>query len=233
VTISGIDDSVNLPKPEPASVLSVQGRILVEALTRKSVKSRRAIAMYMEAMRAIARNDGPEALHIAAYELREFMNALPAALDMPVVSHPQLNDKARTFVGEWKRRSTRSDCLKDGKWDGQIDEELRGLLITTTTFVTWIDLQVPSRKVEAASVLQKLAPTEHPLPRSLVKMRTDEWGAMLGYFNVCAHHRHEPDPVAFRRKVEELEGFLLDHLEPRTFDDQSDIDRLIEEVEGQ
>lgn len=204
----------------------------MEALTRKSSRSQRAIGMYMEARRAIARNDGPESLHVAAYELREFMNALSPALDVPVVPFEQLKGKVRSFVGDWKKKAGKTMCLRDGRWDGQIDNELRGLLASITTFVTWIEEQVPSRRAEAAVVLGKLAPTAHPFPGALLKVRTDEWSDLLGYFNGYSHHNSDPDPVEFRQQIERLEVFLLDHLEPRTFEDQSKIDRLIREVEG-
>jgi len=226
------DDPEHLPGPEPASILTRQGRILVEALTRKTQKSQRAVGMYMEARRAMARNNGPESLHVAAYEFREFMNALPSALDVPVVTYKQLQDRVRTFVGDWKSMSGKSGCSRSGDWNGQIDDELRGLLESTTTFVAWFDQLVPSRKAEAILVLKKLARTEHPFPDALMKMRTDEWSDLLGYFNGLTHHNSYPDPDEFSQHVATLEEFLLEQLAPRTFEDQAEIDRLIREVEG-
>jgi hypothetical protein len=63
-------------------------------------------------------------------------------------------------------------------------------------------------------------------------MRTDEWSDLLQYFNSRAHHNVDVESREFRRRVEELEIFLLEHLEPKTFDDQGEIDRLIGEAEG-
>lgn len=220
------------PKPEPASELTRQGRMLVDALTRKSRKSQRAVGMYMEARRAMVRNDSPESLHVAAYEVREFMNELPRALDVPVVSYGQLVEKVQGLIAAWKARSSKSKCLKDGKWDGQIDRNLRRLLGSITKFAKWVEEQVPSRSAEAALVVQKLAPTEHPFPGVLLKIRTDEWAELLQFFNGLTHHNSDPDPLEFTQRLETLERFLLDHLEPQTFADQSEIDRLIREVEG-
>ena len=62
-------------------------------------------------------------------------------------------------------------------------------------------------------------------------MRIDEWSGLLRYFNHCTHHNSDPDPAELRERVERLERFLLDHLEPRTFDDQGEIHCLIQEVE--
>lgn len=187
----------------------------------------------MEALRALARNDGVECLHVAAYELREFMNALPYALDVPVLRYEELIAKARSFVADWKKRSSQTSCLNKGKWGGSIDGDLAKLLDSGTVFVGWFEEQVPSRRAEAAVVLQKLSPTEFPVPPAMMDLRTAEWSALLRYFNGYTHHDSDPDPLEFRAKIERLEGFLLEHLEPRTFEDQGEIDQLIREVEGQ
>ena len=205
---------------------------MVEALTGKGARSQRAIGMYKEAIRAVERNDGLESLHVAAYELREFMNALPQVLDLPVVPYEQLKAKVRAFVGEWNKRSAKTNCFKDGTWDGPIDDDLRIVLESTTALVSWVEQQIPSRRSEAEAILRRLAPTEHPFPSALLEIRTGEWSELLGYFNHYTHHNNDPDPVEFRLKVERLEDFLLEHLEPRTFEDQGEIDRLIMEVES-
>ena len=65
--------------------LSGQQRALAEALIRKSKRgSAPVLRMYVAALQAMSRADEPEALHIAAYELREFMIALPSLLAVPV-----------------------------------------------------------------------------------------------------------------------------------------------------
>lgn len=223
----------DLPRTDRGPEWTGRRRVLVEALARKGgAKSERAIGMYVEALRAIERNDGPESLHVAAYELREFMNALPQVLDLPVVPYEQLKAKVLTFVAEWKKKAAKTSCLKDGDWEGPIDDHLRVVLESTTTLVSWVEQQIPSRRTEAEAILRRLAPTEHPLPGALMEMRTGEWSELLGYFNHYTHHNNDPDPIEFRSQVDRLEGFLLDHLEPRTFEDQGEIDRLILEVEG-
>ncbi len=188
--------------------------------------------MYMEALRAIARNDGPESVHVAAYELREFMNALPQALDLPLESYEQLREKVQTFVASWQKKSKESACLRDGSWGGIIDIALRDLLTSIGVLVSWVEAQIPTRSAEAKLVLEKLSPTDRPLPSPLMTMRTNDWSGLLNYFNNCTHHNSEPDPVEFKQNVERLEIFLLEHLEPRTFEDQAEIESLIAEVEA-
>ena len=69
------------------------------------------------------------------------------------------------------------------------------------------------------------------MPDVLVRSKTQEWKELSDYFNGVAHHNQAPAPVDFSARVEALELFLLDHLEPRTFADQDVIDELITEGE--
>jgi len=188
--------------------------------------------MYLEAVRALDRKDGVESLHVAAYELREFMNALPRVLDVTVAPYEQVQNKIQTLAEQWRRRSSASNCLKNGKWTGSIDDPLEQLLTHLGEFVAWVDKQVPTRRTEAVWVLKQLLPTEHPMPAPLLNTRVDEWSELLRYFNNVAHHNTVADGPQLAARVNDLEVFLLEHLEPRTFDDQDAIDRLIAESEA-
>ena len=70
------------------------------------------------------------------------------------------------------------------------------------------------------------------MPQPLVEKRTTEWKDLLRYFNSLTHHNHEPALAQFLEKLGALETFLLEHLAPRTFEDQDEIDRLIREAEA-
>lgn len=218
-----------LPGSNP---LTGRARVLVDALRRKSSKSERSIGMYLEALRAIARDDGPESLHVAGYELREFMNALPQALDLPVLKYQQLRSKVQTFVATWRDKLGKTECRQGSVWGGIIDDALRELLSITGNFVDWVEKEIPKRRTEVTLVLGKLAPTDNPLPSALLTMRTDDWSTLLKYFNDCTHHDSDIDPVEFKQSVDRLEIFLLEHLEPRTFEDQAEIDTLIASAEN-
>lgn len=187
--------------------------------------------MYVEALRALDRNDGPEALHVAAYELREFMNSLPRVLDLPVTPYTQVLSKVHTLVAQWRKASSASACLSDGKWTGQIDKHLARFLGHIGDFIDRVEKQVPTRRTEVSRVLRRLLPTMHPMPTPLENLRTAEWSELLEYFNRITHHA-EADAAEFTQRVESLEVFLLEHLEPRTFEDQDAIDHLIAESEA-
>jgi hypothetical protein len=190
------------------------------------------LGMYLEALRAMDRNDGPEALHVAAYELREFMYRLPELVDVPVVGYDQLKSRVRTFVDDCKLLSARSTCLSEDAWGEPIDDSVRRLLHKVTDLITWVEQEVPSRRAGTEMILKRLAPTEFPVPQVAMDELIGEWGDLLGWFNGCTHHNITPKLDELRRKLGKLEQFLLNHLEPRTFEDQDSIDGLIHEVEG-
>jgi len=188
--------------------------------------------MYVEALRALERNDGLEAHHVAAYELREMMQALPTALDLPVVRHTQVTDRIRLLSKRWKTCSDQSACLTGSAWGGVLDEPLRRFLQAATEFFVWFEEDVPSRRRETALVLSHLLPADYPMPQPLVDKRTAEWKHMLDYFNSVTHHDKDATEAEFLRELGELEAFLLEHLAPRTFEDQDEIDRLVLEAEA-
>lgn len=188
--------------------------------------------MYLEACRSFDRNDGPEALHIVGYELREFMNVLLEVLDLPTEDHELLRGKTKDFARGWEAGRSSSGCHNAGNWSGTIDRELDGILQDADKFVLWVKAELPSRKLETEWVLKKLLPTDYPMPKSLVERGIALWSEMLRYFNALTHHDIEPSRDAVEKKIETLEIFLLNRLEPRTFKDQDDIDQLIAEVES-
>lgn len=228
----GGESAANPPTPAGPGLLTAQRRLLVDALRAKSAKSDRMIGMYDEALQAIQRNDGPEALHTAAYELRELMRALPAALDLPVVLPVQVQDKAKGLAKGWDVCTNQSGCLQGTEWDGAIDEPLKRFLSQASDFFKWMAEELPNRQKETAVVLERLLPASFPMPKALIDKRLAEWKRLLGYFNAILHHNEVPTLGELLERLEALETFLLDHLVPRTFDDQDDIDRLISEVEA-
>lgn len=227
------ESSGELPRAFEPPLLTGQRRVLVEALSGKSVKSDRPIRMYREALRAIERNDGPEAVHVAAYELREMMESLPAMLDVPLVSHDQLQGKVQYLAERWVVCSNHSACRTGTDWSGVLDQHLRLYIESTTEFFQWREANLPSRQQQAVVILRRLLPADVPMPQPLLDRRLSEWRALRDYFNSLTHHGREANRDQFLERMGELETFLLDHLSPRTFEDQDEIDRLILEAEAQ
>ncbi|MES2304290.1 MAG: hypothetical protein V4558_02245 [Gemmatimonadota bacterium] len=224
--------------PAPPTILdgavrfSDQGLTLVDELTRKSPDSHRAIGMYAEGVRALQRDDGPESVHVAAYEFRELMSILPAILNVPRASHEQLNGQANALGEAWRHARTNSVCYRTGDWTGSIDPALLAFLVRCGAFFLWMEQNVPTRRAETAQMLTRLNPPGSPMPPSVMDVRTSKWAEMLRFFNGVTHHADS----ATRQRVEEelgrLEVFLLEHLVPTPIDDESDIDQLISDGEA-
>lgn len=227
------NQGVDEPRAAEPPLLTGQRRVLVEALSAKSTKSGRAIRMYEEALQAIRRDDGPEALHVAAYELREMMGALPALLDLPVVHPDSIRNRVQRLSEQWQACADRSTCRKGAVWDGQLDGPLQVFIKEAIEFFKWVEDDIPTRAKEAAAILGRLLPAESPMPQALIDKRTSEWKEIIGFFNSLTHHNSDPVPARFFEQLEALEVLLLEHLAPRTFEDQDEIDRLIRDVEDQ
>ena len=217
---------------ERAATLTGRQRALVEALLRRSPRAKRAVGMYVEALAAVQRTDSSESLHVAAYELREFMGELPIIMEVPRAPYDHIKSKVSELVDRWEQGSARSRNFDGSDWKGEIDRHAGGLLARLGEFVEWWRSNVPRRRDEVKAVLQAMVPSDRPLPQSLWDRRSGEWSALLRYFNNVTHHETSPSHNDFLSYVRDLEEFLLDHLEPRTFDDQGEIDRLIAEAEG-
>lgn len=77
--------------------------------------------------------------------------------------------------------------------------------------------------------MTELDPVGRERPRDA---REQQISALLGFRDEFDHvlHGEEPtDPLAFAATVESFETFLLAWFAPRTFDDFSEIDELLEE----
>ena len=60
----------------------------------------------------------------------------------------------------------------------------------------------------------------------------EKWERIRDFFVAVCHHNKQAEEGEFGQYLDELERFLLDRVRPRTFDDFSAIDRLIEEGES-
>jgi hypothetical protein len=186
--------------------------------------------MYLEAIRALQRStEFPEALHVVAYELREFMNFLPVVLDLPTPDHSQMKSRVMNLVADWERATNGNDN-HDGKQWIEVDSKARVLLGRLDRFMRWCKASIPDRHASVRAILAAVTPGNRRMPDRLVSDRVRQWSDLLGYFNRITHHER-PDPDDLRQSMRELEEFLLDLLEPKTFEEQDAIDALIAAVE--
>ena len=131
--------------------------------------------MYLEALNAIERSDSIESLHIAAYELREFMGQLAVILEVPQAPYEHMKAKVNELVVRCEDESSRTRNFSDGIWGGDIDRHASRLLDKVGEFVRWWRTNVPTRRDEVKAVMRALIPVDRPMPEALWDGRSKEW----------------------------------------------------------
>ena len=96
-------------------------------------------------------------------------------------------------------------------------------------FFKWFESHYPRRRDEWHSALVRLDGSGRALPNRLASLNVDAWKNKRDYFQSVAHHGRDANEQELREWLDALERFLLDRLEPRTFDDLAEIDALLEE----
>jgi hypothetical protein len=108
--------------------------------------------------------------------------------------------------------------------------ELEVFCTRLDTFFEWNNLYLPKQREQASRTITQMDPMIGKLPEVIMDLRVKELKALNDYFQAVAHHNKRPTSDAeFRSYVEALELFLLDRLRPRTGQNFSEIERLIQE----
>ncbi len=189
--------------------------------------------MYLGVLMALNHADNPDHLAQSAHSVRELMEKVPAFLDVQMRAHQEsLGSKARELEDRWQTTIERSTCYDDGNWSGEIDQPLLNMLEALQRFFDWFGEHRPRRRIEVATILQRLNGSDHTLPAALEDLEIDRWMRIRDFFQAVAHHRKQVTQDEFERWLGALEMFLLDRLRPRTFADFDAIDDIIKEGEG-
>lgn len=206
------DDAVDLRLPQ----LSSRSREVLEVLARQ--KGRPA-TFYEGALRALADRANPVRAEMAAYALRELIQELERAAGAPKKG-PGLGDLLRAFRPKWeaaKRRPDDRSLIDDPAVftvDQFLDEAKEGHL---------------NRRDRAQETLSGLDPVQRVGPPDTEEERIEALLDFRKEFNEALHGERPTDAEAFASLVERFETFLLAWFQPRTFEDFSEIDELLEE----
>lgn len=219
-----------IPPPAPRPDLTDQQRALLLALQRRDPK---LACMYFGALRVLADEANPEGLPMAAHALRELMEKLPESLDIPLKAPTgELAYRVANHLWPlWKATVEKSACLNGGEWQGQIDPPLRELLQGLNAFFDWFSVKHRPRREEVVLALRRLDTAGRFLPALLEDKNVRMWRDIREFFVAVAHHPKNPTSRDdFSRQLDELERFLLDRFQPRTFADFDAIDALLKEA---
>lgn len=215
-----------------AAVLSGAQRALLRALDDRDVA---LSAMYRGGIAVLEDSSNPDRFAQCAHSIRELMEKLPELLDVPTKAQKEsLKAKVREVEDAYNGALKKTECFSvTVGWDGTIDGHLRKLLSRIGSFFEWFASHHPRRRDELHGVLVRLDGSGRQLPKPLASLNVDAWDKKRDYFQSVAHHRRVANEQEFRQWLDALERFLLDRLQPRTFDDFAEIDALIgEEAEN-
>lgn len=214
-------------KPSSGSGFSPHQRKLLRALSERDEKLSR---IYHGGLSVLQDVTNPDHLSQCAHSIRELMEKLPTVLDVPVRSPKEnLKPKVKELDEAFQSMRKKTVCCSDGgDWRGAIDRHLENFLgRRLREFFDWFRLHYPSRREEIRSMLIGLDPSRRELPKPLADQNIQAWNQIKEFFLAVCHHGRETTDLEIRDRIASLEQFLLDLLEPRTFEDFAEIDALI------
>jgi hypothetical protein len=183
--------------------------------------------LYLGALWALDRSENPDRYAQAAHSLRELMNAVPVSVGVEVRAlDERFGDRFSSVHQAWDSMFARTNAY-DGGWKGEIDPPLARFLAKAMEFFSWAANHRPRRKAEFADALGRLDSSGRTLPPRLEDLNVQTWIEIREYFIAVCHHNKVADGPEFESWMNAFELFLLDRLQPRTFEDFNEIDSII------
>ena len=213
--LAGSPDAVNLRLPE----LSGRSREVLDVLARQ--RGRRADRFYEGALRALADRANPVRAEMAAYALRELIQELERAAGAPKKG-PGLGVLLSAFRPKWEAAERRPS-------DRGLVDNCDPAVFAVDRFLDDAKKGHLSRRDRAQETLSGLDPVQRVGPPDTEKGRIEALLEIRDEFDRVLHGEHLTDAEAFSSLVERFETFLLAWFQPRTFEDFSEIDELLEE----
>lgn len=213
-----------------AVVLEPMQNQLHNALKAKSEVLAR---MYMSAIQVFSQSDNEGRIHLTAHAIREMMGKLPDVIDVPIEdgAKQRLGDFVNNVNQEWTKMCAKGRWPGDPKWNGEVDGVLRKFLKKIEAMLGAEVKIKRGRKTAVQAVIRKQNFSSVPLPSDIEDLKTKEWIKYQDYFTTTAHYNPTDEPI-FLGYLKHFEYFLLNWLEPRTFEVHDDIMKIIEEGEA-
>lgn len=220
--------TISTPEPQGVGKLSGQRLALFNSFDERDAALSK---MYLGGIKVLEDSTNPDRFAQCAHSMRELMEKLPELLDVPTQAQKEsLKTKVRELEDAYWSTQKKTNCFSSNVWDGSIDGHLRKFLSRIGNFFEWFKSHHPRRRDELHAVLTRLDGGRHTLPKPLASLNVDAWDQKRDYFQSVAHHRRRvEDEDEFRQRLDALERFLLDRLKPRTFEDFTEIDALLDE----
>lgn len=210
-------------EPKPEGLETRQLRLYMK-LADKSIRLAR---MYLGALRVLSQHENPDRLALAAHDLRELMEKFPEYVNISIRPPVSMGTKVNELKETWLD-AQKSTCRQDDMWGGTIDAKLSKLLQDMDAFFKWKERDQPSQIEKVVKTLRELDPARRRVPPSVEKIMGQLWRTINAYFQAVAHHgKGDTTEEDFEGHLRELEYFLIERIDPRTFDDLDEIDAII------
>lgn len=213
------------------TALTGQQSALLRALRERN---RRLETMYLGAMCILADAANPDRFALCAHNLRELMEKLPESLDVSTKAQQEsLKSRVVGLESDFVNLKHNPDYYgPESGWKGTVNGQLRKFLSRIDGFFDWFSTNHPRRRDEVHAALVRIDVSGRALPKPLISLNIDAWERIRDYFVTISHHGRIADELEFRQWSNALEGFLLDRMVPRTFDDFTAIDKIVEQEVG-
>ncbi|HEY2717380.1 MAG TPA: hypothetical protein VGI73_14275 [Solirubrobacterales bacterium] len=181
----------------------------------------RADHFYEGALRVLADRSNPVRSESAAYCLRELIEELERAAVAPKPG-PRLGELFDAFRPTWKKAARRPG-------DNGLLDNCDPAVFATDRFIEAAEATRRARKDRAQTTFSELDPVRRPDPSGTFEAQVKRLLDFRDEFNQVLHGEEPTDPEDFKASVQAFETFILAWFAPRTFEDFSEIDDLLEE----
>jgi len=154
------------PKVGAGPSIPRQRVVLLEALRERDA---RLAAIYDSVIRVMYAGDLPDQLSLAAHGMRELMERLPLAFDVPIHEKSRVLDRVSEVERDLSQAQEKSSCRTSDGWQGPIDAPVAKLLATVERLVEDREQYWPSRTEVAVELMNQLEPTLGRRSPGLVK----------------------------------------------------------------
>jgi hypothetical protein len=211
--------------------MSARQRMIFTALDGKHA---RLASMYAGACHVLV-SGNPDHFALAAHNIRELIEKLPDHVDVPAAAAsdklkqpstpPSLKERVNALAQQWQSIDSRIENATE------IDGRLKRFHRKLREFFESFERDFPTRVAQRTAALRKLDGSGRQLPAPIENHRVGIWGAYNNFFQGVSHHSRACADDEFFDWLDSFEGFLVDCLCPRTFDDFATLDAIIEEGE--
>jgi hypothetical protein len=209
--------------------LSNTQQMLLEALTKQDAK----LGQMYEGAVLVFKSSNPDRLRLTAHGIRELINELPGYLDVVIEDEAKqrLGDFAANLLKTYEALRKKTPWPGNPKWEGQIDEHLRGFLTEVESFLEADGKIKSSRANKTRGLIQKQNHNSVQLPKPIEDHKVKEWKIYSDFFTGRAHQASTTHDELLEYLCS-FEDLLLHYLRPQTRDRQKEILEKIKEGEA-